>query len=158
MLMLPTLSISGAYRRRKRSERIASESEIVASEAGGLGSACVLASPSGDDGDMEAFEGPGWLEWWANSSTLLGSAEILLVVTTTGRDWVAQGTLIGESEDDREGFLFLRDLDPVFLLRLDGHDDHVLVTVDNIEGDGRRFTLTEYRGPRRRPIESHFAL
>ena len=38
---------------------------------------------------VERFEGHGWLDWWANSSTLLGRVEVSLIITATGHDWVA---------------------------------------------------------------------
>jgi hypothetical protein len=85
------------------------------------------------------------LDWWANSSTRIGSVEIDVVIEADGSDWVAHGRL-ARQDDDREGFLFLCELDPVFTMRFDG-EGTVSVVVHDIKEDGRRFTLTEYRGP-----------
>jgi hypothetical protein len=84
---------------------------------------------------------------------MLGSAEVSVsVVATAGSGWNAEANLIGASEDDREGFVFLCDLDPVFLLRFVG-EGTVLVAVHDIQDGGRRFSLSEYRGPERRSID-----
>jgi hypothetical protein len=48
--------------------------------------------------------------------------------------------------------VFLCDLDPVFIMTFDG-EGTVPVTVHAIEDGGRRFSLTEYRGPGYRPID-----
>jgi len=90
---------------------------------------------------VERFEGRGWLEWWANSSTMLASVEIAMVVTVDGRDWSGQGHLVSGNDDDRDGFVLLCELDPVFLLRFDseGDGDGVPVTVHDLKDGGRRF-------------------
>jgi hypothetical protein len=97
---------------------------------------------------VERFEGRCWLDWWAHSSTLLGSVEIAVVVAAAGSDWTAQGRLIIEDDDARDGFVFLCELDPVFTLKFDDGST-VLVTVHDVEECGRRFHLTEYGGPER---------
>jgi hypothetical protein len=88
----------------------------------------------------------------ANSSTQLGSVEIGVVVAATGPGWSAQGHLVADDDDEREGFVFLYELDPVFMLRLDT-DGTVPVMVHDLEDDGRRFRLTEYHGPAGRTID-----
>jgi hypothetical protein len=109
--------------------------------------------------DVERYEGRAWLDWWANSSTLLGSVGITVIIAATGSGWTAHGHLVGDGEDDREGFVFLYELDPVFALRFDGDDNGALpVIVHDIEDGGRRFHLTEYRGPAERTIDHRIAL
>jgi hypothetical protein len=98
------------------------------------------------DERVERFESHGWLEWWANSSTVLGNVEIGVVVAVDSSGWVARGQLISADDDDREGFMFLCELDPVFTLRFDG-DGTLPVTVHDVEEGGRRFWLSEYLGP-----------
>ncbi|MER7276657.1 hypothetical protein ABT369_19660 [Dactylosporangium sp. NPDC000244] len=105
---------------------------------------------------METFEGRAWLEWWANSSTLLGSVEVAVVITTSGAGWDAHGFLASDNDEDRDGFAFLCDLDPVFMLRFED-ESTVAVTVHPTD-QHRRFTLTEYTGPAWRSIEHHIDL
>lgn len=105
---------------------------------------------------MDRFEGRCWLDWWANTSTLLGSVEVAAVITARDRGWDAHGSLLSNTDEGRDGFAFLCDQDPVFTLRFaDGST--VAVTVHPTE-DHRRFTLTEYTGPARRPVEHHIDL
>ncbi|PYC75296.1 hypothetical protein C7C45_03300 [Micromonospora arborensis] len=94
---------------------------------------------------MERFEGRCWLDWWANSSINFGGIKISVVITPTETGWDAHGQLISDlSDDDREGFIFLCDMSPVFTLRFqDGSTVEVTVTPT----DDDRFTLTEYTGP-----------
>lgn len=106
---------------------------------------------------VERYEGRCWLDWWANSSTLLDSVEIAVDIVAATSGWTAQGELISKDDDDREGFVFLCELDPVFGLRFNG-ESTVLVTVHNIEEDGRRFSLAEYRGPEQRSIDHRIDL
>ncbi|WP_327041919.1 hypothetical protein OG400_02210 [Micromonospora ureilytica] len=99
---------------------------------------------------MDRFEGRCWLDWWANSSTLFGSAEVTAVITASDAGWEAHGRLVGEIDEERDGFAFLCDLDPVFTLRFeDGSTFDVTV---HAADDQRRFTLTEYTGPVHRPV------
>ncbi|GGS07705.1 hypothetical protein GCM10010169_60720 [Micromonospora fulviviridis] len=102
---------------------------------------------------MDRFEGCCWLDWWANSSTLLGSVEVAVVIAATDAGWRARGRLV--SDEDQETFAFLNDLDPVFLLRFEDGSS-VAVTV---HPDGHReFSLTEYAGPLQRSVENRIAL
>ncbi len=99
--------------------------------------------------NMDQYEGRGWLDWWANSSTLLGSAEVTVVITASDTEWNAQAELISEGDDEREGFAFLCDLDPVFTLRFeDGSAIPVMVHRDSDD----LIKLTQYIGPTHRPI------
>ncbi|WP_245718760.1 hypothetical protein [Micromonospora rhizosphaerae] len=68
---------------------------------------------------MDRFEGRCWLDWWANSSTLLGSVEVAVVITAADAGWEARGRLVSDSDEDQEAFAFLCDLDPVFMLRFE---------------------------------------
>ena len=87
---------------------------------------------------MDAFEGQGWLDWWANSVTLLGSVEVSVTITVDAAGWVAKGGLA--REEDEEELAFFCDLDPVFSLRFDDKSS-IDVTVHPSD-DRRRFTLT----------------
>ena len=100
---------------------------------------------------MDRYEGHGWLDWWANSITLLGSIDVWLVITAQGSGWEAHGHLT--NEEDREGLAFFCDLDPVFTLRFDDHST-IAVTVHPTDGH-RQFQLTEYTGPIQRPVDHH---
>ncbi|WP_432991808.1 hypothetical protein [Dactylosporangium sp. CA-233914] len=100
---------------------------------------------------MDRFEGRCWLDWWANSSTLLGSAEIALVITATAGGWDARGHLTGGSDEERECFAFLCELDPVVMLRFEDHST-IPATVHVLADDGR-FVLAEYTGPASRSID-----
>lgn len=104
---------------------------------------------------MDRFEGRCWLDWWANSFTLLGSAEIAVVIAAAGGG-EAEGHLLSDSDEEREGFAFLCDLDPVFMLRFED-DSTIPVTVGTLEEDGR-FALTEYTGPAHRSINHRIDL
>lgn len=91
-----------------------------------------------------------WLDWWANSSTRLGSVEVAVTVTAGAAGWQAHGRLIGDGAEEREGFAFLCDLDPVFTLRFaDGSTFTVVVH----PADDDRFILTEYTSSRRQHHE-----
>ncbi|MET7752982.1 hypothetical protein [Micromonospora sp. NPDC005367] len=105
---------------------------------------------------MDRFECRCWLDWWANSSTLLGSVEVSVVVTAITGSWEADGRLVSESDEDREAFAFLCELDPVFTLRFED-ESVVAVTVHPIDGR-TRFTLTEYTGPVQRSVVNRMAL
>ncbi len=106
---------------------------------------------------MDRYEGRGWLDWWANSSTNLGGVEVYVVNTPTEQGWTAHGELIDDptSEDVREGFAILCDLDPVFTLRF---DDGSTIQVTFIPTDQDRFTLAEYTGPAHRQLNYRFDL
>jgi hypothetical protein len=105
---------------------------------------------------MDRFEGRCWLDWWANPSTLLGSAEVAVVIAYSDHGWDAHGRLISDDEEERGGFVFLCDLDPVFTLRFDdGSTVAVMVHLDDEQG---RFTLTEYTGPVRRTVDHRIDL
>jgi hypothetical protein len=108
------------------------------------------------DGGMDRFEGRCWLDWWANSSTLLGSVEVAIVITATTTNWEANGRLVSQSDEDRDGFAFLCELDPVFTLRFED-ESTVAVTVHPTDVH-RRFSLTEYTEPCQRPVTNRFAL
>ncbi|MEV6598596.1 hypothetical protein AB0M36_17220 [Actinoplanes sp. NPDC051346] len=100
---------------------------------------------------MERFEGHCHLDWWANSMTLLASVEVAVAIATTDTGWSAEGRLLTDDEDEREGFAFLCEMDPVFELRF---EDESTITVNvHPAGEVDRFTLTEYAGPESRSIE-----
>ncbi|MFG3302905.1 hypothetical protein [Micromonospora chersina] len=105
---------------------------------------------------MDRFEGRCWLGWWANTSTLLGSVEVAVVITASDAGWDAHGRLASDTDEDRDGFAFLCDQDPAFTLRFE-EGGTVAVTVHPTDDD-RRFTLTEYTGPTHRPVEHHIDL
>ena len=97
---------------------------------------------------MDRFEVPGWLEWWANRSTLLGSVEVSLVVGGDDAGWDALGRLT--HDEDADGFAFLCSLDPVFVLRF---ADQSTIPVDvHAADDHRRFTLSEHTEPAGRHV------
>lgn len=92
---------------------------------------------------MDRFEGRCWLDWQANSSTVIGGFEASVVITPTESGWDAHGHLLA-GDDEHVFFTFLRDMDPVFTLRFeDGSTFQVTLT----ETGDRQFTLTEYAGP-----------
>jgi hypothetical protein len=94
---------------------------------------------------MDQFEGRCWLNWWANSATLMEAFEVAVVITASCTGWEAHGHLISHDDAVREGFAFLCDLDPVFELRF---EDGTTVGVNVQPADERgRFALTEYTGP-----------
>lgn len=103
---------------------------------------------------MDRFEGPCWLDWWANTSTRLGSINVLVRVTATVAGWEAHGHLTNDEELD--DFVFLRDLDPVFTLRFE--DGSTVAVIVHPGPDHRRFTLTEYTGPVLRQVDNRFDL
>jgi hypothetical protein len=73
-----------------------------------------------------------------------------VVIAATGGGWDARGHLLSDNDEEREGFAFLCDLDPVFMLRFED-ESTIPVTVHTLEEDGR-FALTEYTGPAHRSI------
>ncbi|WP_435207203.1 hypothetical protein [Micromonospora sp. bgisy143] len=105
---------------------------------------------------MDRFEGRCWLDWWANTSIMFGPVEVAVVITATDAGWDAHGHLVSDSDDDRDGFAFLCDFDPVFTLRFDDAST-VAVTVHPFQ-DHRQFTLTECAGPVHRSVEHYLDL
>ncbi|MDW3846964.1 hypothetical protein NMK34_10145 [Micromonospora sp. BRA006-A] len=105
---------------------------------------------------MERFEGRCWLDWWANSSTVLGSVKVAIVIAAVTGDWEADGRLVSASDEDREAFAFLCELDPVFTLRFE--DGSVLAVTVQPTDRHRRFTLTEYTGPVQQAVVNRIAL
>ncbi|GHJ15339.1 hypothetical protein [Micromonospora sp. AKA38] len=102
---------------------------------------------------MDRFEGRCWLDWWANTSTLLGSVEVAVVITASDAGWGAHGHLVSDTDEDRDGLAFLCDQDPVFTLRFE--DERITAVTVHPTDDHRRFTLTEYIGPGHRSVEHH---
>jgi hypothetical protein len=91
---------------------------------------------------VDRVEARCWLDWCANRSTVLGSVEVDVVITSDGGTWKAQGRLVKAEDEELEGLAFLRDLDDLFTLRFeDGSDIPVIVQLEEIPG---RFTLHEY--------------
>lgn len=105
---------------------------------------------------VDRFEGHCHLDWWANSATCLASVAVSVVITVAKNGWAAEGRLVGASDEERKGFAFLCDVDPVFSLRFDDETE-VVVTVHR-GGGGDNFTLTEYTGTVSRSISTHTAL
>jgi hypothetical protein len=87
---------------------------------------------------MDHYEGPARLEWWANRSTCLGSAEVALSVSVDANAWHASAIFARPlSGEDREGWSFLMDLDPYFTLRLLEDDDSTIDVWVVDESDGQ---------------------
>ncbi|ADU07525.1 hypothetical protein O7630_05115 [Micromonospora sp. WMMD718] len=105
---------------------------------------------------MDRFEGRCWLDWWANSSTLLDSVEVAVVIAAATGGWEANGRLVSDSDEDREAFAFLCELDPVFALRFE--DESVVAVTVHPTDAHRRFRLTEYTGPVQRSVVNRIAL
>lgn len=103
---------------------------------------------------MDRFEGLVWLDWWANTSTRLGSVEVSLEVGSGEADWDACGRLI--RDEDAEELAFLCSLDPVFVLRF--ADESTIAVSVQATDDHRRFTLTGYAGPAHRQVTSRLDL
>jgi hypothetical protein len=107
-------------------------------------------------GTMDRFEAHCWLDWWANPSTNLGGVEATVAITASDAGWQAHGNLISAEDDNRDGFAFLCDLDPVFTLRFD--DQSTIAVTVHPANDHRRFTLTEYTGPTHQPVDHRIDL
>ncbi|MEU5726652.1 hypothetical protein [Micromonospora sp. NPDC047738] len=105
---------------------------------------------------MDRFEGRCWLDWWTNSSTLLGSVEVAVVIAAAGAGWEAYGRPVSDSDEDRDAFAFLCDLDPAFALRFED-ESTIAVTVHPTDGH-RRFSLSEYTSPVQRSVDNRIAL
>jgi hypothetical protein len=99
---------------------------------------------------MDRVESRCHLDWWANSVTLLASVEIAVVIAAVDTGWAAEGCLTSDNEEERDGFVFLYEMDPVFILRFD--DKSMIAVTVHPPDDNRRFALTEYTGPAHRPI------
>ncbi|MET9554503.1 hypothetical protein [Streptomyces sp. NPDC006645] len=101
---------------------------------------------------MDGWEGTATLEWWANQSTCLGKFAVLATACVTGRDWPC-GVILDPplSDDDRAGFDFLMELDPLFTLRF-GEESTLLVNVAS--GEGACLILTAHEAKASRPVDS----
>ncbi|RKR91248.1 hypothetical protein BDK92_5641 [Micromonospora pisi] len=102
---------------------------------------------------MDRFEASGWLDWWANPSTRLGSIEVSVMVGSDDTDWDAVARV---REQDVEEIAFLCDLDPVFVLRF--ADDSTIAVNVHTTDDRRQFRLTEYVQPTTRAVVSRLDL
>ncbi|WP_186768009.1 hypothetical protein [Streptomyces qinzhouensis] len=93
---------------------------------------------------MDSFQGTATLDWWANGSLRLGGYEVQVTVGVAGDEWACEAAFGPEprSDEDREGFDFLMDLDPVFTLRFD-EGSEILVNVRRT-GDAGRLVLTAF--------------
>ncbi|MFD3499387.1 hypothetical protein ACFWWT_30235 [Streptomyces sp. NPDC058676] len=86
---------------------------------------------------MNIHEGTATLEWWANRSTCLSRLGVRVTVRVTGSEWTCDAILDPPvSAEDREGFDFLMELDPLFTLRFD-EGSTFLVNVVAAGTDGR---------------------
>ncbi|MGY0233931.1 hypothetical protein [Longispora urticae] len=95
---------------------------------------------------MDVWQGTGWLDWWANPSTCLGSAEVTLEARLDLPELTATARLVHAADpDELEGFLFLCELDPVFELRLS--DESTWTVVVRSTERPAEFTLTRYNSP-----------
>jgi hypothetical protein len=99
---------------------------------------------------MDRVESRCHLDWRVNSVTVLASVEIAVVIAAADSGWTAEGRLISEDEEERDGFAFLRDMDPVFILRFD--DESMIAVTVHPPDDSGWFALTEHAGPTHRPI------
>jgi hypothetical protein len=70
------------------------------------------------------------------------------------RTLTGTGSALLESADEVEGFVWLCDVDPVFLLR--SPDDHAVNVVVELEEDHRGFSFTDYDGPSRRQVTATY--
>jgi hypothetical protein len=86
-----------------------------------------------------------WLDWWANSSTRLGSIEVKLDLGATDDGGDARAWLVPDGNGVIEEFEFLCALDPIFSLRF---DDGNMVAVRVMPTENRReITVQELDGP-----------
>jgi len=88
---------------------------------------------------MDRYAGPARLEWWANSTTCLGSFDVNVTAVVDDAGWHTSATFVAPPRgEDREGWLFLLRLDPHFTLRpLADEQATILVRVAEDQGDGR---------------------
>ncbi|MEV8516331.1 hypothetical protein [Dactylosporangium sp. NPDC051484] len=103
---------------------------------------------------MDSFEGRCWLDWWANSSTLLGCAEVAVAITVMDGGWSARGRLLSDGPEEREAFNSLCALDPVFTLRFE--DESTVPVTVHAPDDTAWFVVTEYSGPVQRAVTYEF--
>lgn len=90
---------------------------------------------------VDRYEGPARLEWWANTSTCLGSVDVEVSVTVDARGWHASAAFASRLDDDeQEGWSFLMDLSPYFTLRL-LEDEGSTIDVGVVEEPDGRLTL-----------------
>lgn len=92
---------------------------------------------------MDHFEGRCWLDWWVNSSTAF-SVEMDVVITASDTGWQAHGHLTSDTDEERDGFVLLCELDPVFTLRF--QDGSTIDVTVHPTGDHRRFTRAHQPG------------
>jgi hypothetical protein len=79
---------------------------------------------------------------------VLGSAEATVTITSAADGWHANGRLLTDDSEEREGFAFFCALDPVWSLRF---EDGSTITVNvQLLDDPSEFQLTEYTGPTQR--------
>jgi hypothetical protein len=86
-----------------------------------------------------------WLDWWANSSTRLGSIEVKLDLGSTDDGGDARAWLIPDGTGVVEEFEFLCSLDPIFSLRFD--DESMVAVRVATTANRREVTLHELDGP-----------
>ncbi|MCX4719194.1 hypothetical protein OG818_26000 [Streptomyces virginiae] len=93
---------------------------------------------------MDSYQGAATLHWWANGSTCLGEFDVQVSIGVADRNWACDALLGPEhlSDDHREVFDFLMDLDAFFTLRFDEGSE---ILVDAVRaGDGERLAPTVY--------------
>lgn len=94
---------------------------------------------------MDGSADRGWLDWWANPTTRLGSVEVQLSVPSTANGSGPRARLVAKDPGTIEEFELLRLLDPVFNLRL-SNGTSILVRAEPTADRGE-VTLHEYDGP-----------
>ncbi|WP_370093309.1 hypothetical protein [Streptacidiphilus sp. MAP12-20] len=91
---------------------------------------------------MDSWAGIATLEWWANRSTCLGTFGARATIRVTAADWMSAAVLDPPlSDDDREVFGLLMDLDPVFTLRF---EEGSTLLVNVVDGHEEGLALTAY--------------
>ncbi|WP_431679505.1 hypothetical protein [Kitasatospora sp. KL5] len=93
---------------------------------------------------MDSYQGLATLEWWANGSTCLGKFDVQVSIRVADGNWACDAVLGPErlSDDHREVFDLLMDLDPVFTLRF--HEGSEILVNAVTARDGERLALTVY--------------
>ncbi|MEU4095933.1 hypothetical protein [Streptomyces sp. NPDC026673] len=91
---------------------------------------------------MDSYQGAATLEWWANEWMCLGEFDVQVADCVAEGNWDCDAELGPErlSDDHREVFDLLMNLDPVFTLRFD-EGSEIVVDVSRA-GDGQRLALT----------------